>query len=149
MLQEYVRNVLAVSVLCCSACFHGGKLQVFYLMLHMFHIYVASVCSKWFIRFIRMLHLNISCCTCFILFGESVGVMVARHERRRMGRGDLEAGSGGATRAGYACRTRRAASNPGGQGESSGRACGVGIKISISARGQAARASCPDVRALA
>ena len=73
MLQEYVRNVLAVSVLCCSACFHGGKLQVFYLMLHMFHTCVASVCSECFIRFIRMLHSNVSCCTCFILFGESTG----------------------------------------------------------------------------
>jgi hypothetical protein len=48
-------------------------LQVFYLMLHMFHTYVASVCSKCFICFIRMLHPNVSCCTCFILFGESIG----------------------------------------------------------------------------
>jgi hypothetical protein len=73
MLQEYIRNVLVVSVLCYRACFHGGKLQVFYLMLHMFHTYVVSVCSKWFIRFIRMLHSNVSCCMCFILFGESTG----------------------------------------------------------------------------
>ena len=73
MLQEYVLNVLAVSVLCCSACFHGGKLQVFYLMLHMFHTHVASVCSECFIHFIRMLHSNVSCCTYFILYGESMG----------------------------------------------------------------------------
>jgi hypothetical protein len=47
---------------------------VFYLMLYMFHIYVASVCSRCFIRFIRMLYSNVSCCTCFILFGESTAV---------------------------------------------------------------------------
>jgi hypothetical protein len=46
MLQEYVPNVSVVSVLCGSTCFHGRKLQVFYLMLHMFHIYVARICSK-------------------------------------------------------------------------------------------------------
>jgi hypothetical protein len=71
-LQEYVPNVSVVLVLCCSTCFHGRKLQVFYLMLHMFYTYVASVCSKCFIHFIRMLHSNILYCTCFILFGESM-----------------------------------------------------------------------------
>ena len=35
---------------------------------------LQNVCSKYFIRFLRMLHLNVSCCTCFILFGESTGV---------------------------------------------------------------------------
>jgi hypothetical protein len=57
MFHTYVARIclkcLAVSVLCCSACFHGGKLQVFYLMLHMFHTHVASVCSKCFIRFYK------------------------------------------------------------------------------------------------
>jgi hypothetical protein len=73
MLQEYIRNVSAILVLCCSACFHGVKLQVFYLILHMFHTYVISVCSKYFIHFIQMLHSNVLYYTCFILFGESVG----------------------------------------------------------------------------
>jgi hypothetical protein len=73
MLQEYVPNVSAVSVLRGSTCFHGRKLQVFYLMLHMFYIYVVSVCSKCFIRSIRMVHSNVSCCTYFILFGRGVG----------------------------------------------------------------------------
>ena len=72
VLQEYVINVSAISVLCCSTCFHGRKLQVFYLMLHMFYTQVASVSSKCFIRFIQILHSNISCRTCFILFGESM-----------------------------------------------------------------------------
>jgi len=63
MLQEYVRNVLAVSVLCCSACFHGGKLQVFYLMLHMFHTCVASVLSGSCISFthtLQVFHLDVA-----------------------------------------------------------------------------------------
>jgi len=93
MWQEYVRNVLAVLVLCCSACFHGVKLQVFYLILHMFHTYVASVCFKRFIRFIQILHLNVSCFMCFILFGESMGAGSDGGMARapRMCHGELEA----------------------------------------------------------
>ena len=66
MLQEYVLNVSAISFLCCSKCFHVARV----LSGCMFHTYVASVCSKCFIRFKWMLHSNISCCMCFILFGE-------------------------------------------------------------------------------
>jgi hypothetical protein len=45
----------------------------------MFHIYVASVCSRCFNYCIRMLHSCVSYCTSFMLFGESRarGVMVA------------------------------------------------------------------------
>jgi hypothetical protein len=47
MFHTYVARIcskcLVVSVLCCSACFHGGKLQVFYLMLHMFHTHVKCM----------------------------------------------------------------------------------------------------------
>jgi hypothetical protein len=37
----------------------------------MFHIYVKNVCFKCFIHFIRILHSSVSCCMCFMLFGES------------------------------------------------------------------------------
>jgi hypothetical protein len=99
MLQEYVLNVSAVSVLCCSTCFHGRKCQVFYLMLHMFHTYVASVCFKYFIRFIgcciQMFHVaRISYC---LESQWAQGVMVARHGRRRMGHDKLETDGRGAT----------------------------------------------------
>jgi hypothetical protein len=55
--------------------------------------------------------------------------MVARLRHRRMGCGKLEAGCRSVMRAGWACGTRWAASNPGGQGvlqgrgESFGRVC--------------------------
>jgi hypothetical protein len=62
---NYVSNISAVSVLCYSKCF--------YLMLYMFYTYVASVCSRCFIHFIWILHSSVSCCTCFMLFGESKG----------------------------------------------------------------------------
>jgi len=39
MLQQYVPNVLNVSVLCCNKCFHVASCKCFYLMLHMFHTY--------------------------------------------------------------------------------------------------------------
>jgi len=158
MLKEYVRNVLVVSGLCCSACFHGGKLQVFYLMLHMFHTYVASVCSKCFIRFIRMLRSNVSCCTCFILFGVngtgSDGGTARAPENGPRRAGDRrsghdeggvrvrdEVGSFESRRTWCAvggCEATRLDTWALRQG---GCACGVGIKISISARGPAAWAS--------
>jgi hypothetical protein len=47
-------------------------LQVLYLILYMFHTYIASVCSKCFIHFILILHSNVSYCMSFILFGESM-----------------------------------------------------------------------------
>jgi hypothetical protein len=73
-------------------------------MLHMFHTYVASVCSKCFIRFIRMLHSSVSCCS------ESEGaqgVMVAWHGRwvmmgaRRAGVGRWGAQRAGVLRTGH------------------------------------------------
>jgi hypothetical protein len=36
-------------------------LQVVIWILHMFHIYVASICSKYFIHFRRTLHPSVSC----------------------------------------------------------------------------------------
>ena len=39
----------------------------------MFHTYVASVCFRCFICFIRMLHSCVLCCTRFMLFGELGG----------------------------------------------------------------------------
>jgi hypothetical protein len=80
-----------------------------------------------------------------------------------MGRGELEAGGRGATGVGCACGMRPVALNLGGQGVLRGEvsrldawvlpqgkcACGAGIKISISTRGQAVRASCSDAWALA
>jgi hypothetical protein len=63
MLQQNIFQIFQpFSVLRCSTCFHVRKLQVFYLVLHMFHIHVASVCSKCFIRFIQMLHSSVSRC---------------------------------------------------------------------------------------
>jgi hypothetical protein len=60
-------------------------------MLHIFHTYVASVCFRYFICFVRMLHSSVLCCMCFMLFGELGvrGVMVARHGHRGMARDDL------------------------------------------------------------
>jgi hypothetical protein len=42
MLQEYVRNVLAVSVLCCNKYFHVANCKFFMWMLRMFH----TLCCK-------------------------------------------------------------------------------------------------------
>jgi hypothetical protein len=39
-----------------------------------FHTCVATVCSRCFICFRRMLHSNVLCCTCFIVFGELGGI---------------------------------------------------------------------------
>ena len=51
MLQEYARNVLDISVLCCNKSFYVASCKCFIKMLHMFRIYVVSVCSKCFICF--------------------------------------------------------------------------------------------------
>ena len=61
MLQEFVRNVSAISVVCCNKCFHVVICKCFIWMLHMFHTYVAIVCSKYFICFRRMLLPSVSC----------------------------------------------------------------------------------------
>ena len=50
-------------VLCCNKCFHVTSYKCFIWMLHVFHTYVGSVCSRCFIRFIRMLHLSVLCCS--------------------------------------------------------------------------------------
>jgi hypothetical protein len=90
----------------------------------MLQVYVLNVLSI----FIRMLHSNVSCCTCFVLFGKSTGVGSGGTAwAPEMGRGELEAGGRGATGVGCACGMRPVASNPGGKGmlrgrgESSGR----------------------------
>ena len=62
MLQEYVRNVSAVLVLCCNKCFNVASCKYFIWMLHMFHTHVVSVCFKSLIYFRRMLHSSVSCC---------------------------------------------------------------------------------------
>jgi hypothetical protein len=66
VLQQYFPNVSVVSVLCCIKCFHVASCKCFIRMLHMFHTYVSSVCSRYFINFIRMLHSSVLCCTCFM-----------------------------------------------------------------------------------
>ena len=66
MLQQYILNVSSVSVLCCSKYFNVASCKCFIWMLHMFHIHVASVCSKCFIYFKRMLHQVFSFCMCFM-----------------------------------------------------------------------------------
>jgi hypothetical protein len=102
MLQELVQNVSSVpdvcckhfdldvayvSHICCSSMFQKFHLfqssvttSVFMLQVASvrsgcyicFHIYVVSVCYRCFICFRRMLHSNVSYCTCFMLF-ESQG----------------------------------------------------------------------------
>jgi hypothetical protein len=49
-------------VLCCNKCFHVASYKCFIWILHMFHIYVASVCSKYFICFRLMLYSSVSHC---------------------------------------------------------------------------------------
>jgi hypothetical protein len=61
MLQEYVPNIIVVSFLCCIKYFHVTNSKCFIWILHMFHTYVASICSKCFICFTHMLHSSVSC----------------------------------------------------------------------------------------
>jgi hypothetical protein len=68
-------------------------------MLHMFHIYVASVCSKCFICFRLMLHSSISCCKCFVFQRYVQRVMGAQPGRSGKGRGELGVGRWGARHA--------------------------------------------------
>ena len=77
MLQGYVRNVLAVSFLCCNKCFHVASCKCFIWMLHMFHTHVVSICFKCFICFKRMFRSSVSCCKCFVFqwCSESYGGM--------------------------------------------------------------------------
>jgi hypothetical protein len=50
MLQQYIPNVLVVSVVYCSKCFL--MLQLFYLdVAYVFHTHVASICPKCFYLF--------------------------------------------------------------------------------------------------
>jgi hypothetical protein len=60
MSHEYVRNILAVSVLGCNKCFHVASFKCFIWMLDVFHTHVSSVCYKYFIYFRRMLHPSVS-----------------------------------------------------------------------------------------
>jgi hypothetical protein len=59
---KYLSNVSTIFSLMLQYMFSCCKLQVFYLVLHMFDTHVTSVCSRCFIRFIRMLHSSVSCC---------------------------------------------------------------------------------------
>jgi hypothetical protein len=68
-----------------------------------FHTYVASVCSRCFICFRRMLHSSVSCCTRFMLFEESGG----RGEPVASGHGAQSAGAGGRGHDGSGVRLRR------------------------------------------
>jgi hypothetical protein len=117
MLQQYVLNVLAVSVLCCSKCFHVASCKCFIWMLHMFHIHVASVRFGCFIYFTHMLHSTISCYTCFMLFRESGGTgceggttrVPGNEARRARGSGRVRGAlvSRGRVRSGPTVRARR------------------------------------------
>jgi hypothetical protein len=55
MLQQYVLNVSTVFVLCCSKCFNFVSCKCFYLMLHMSHTHIATICS-------RCLSVSYGCC---------------------------------------------------------------------------------------
>jgi hypothetical protein len=72
------QNVSSVLVFCCSKYFYIASCKCSIRMLHMFSHICCSVCSRCFICFRRMLHSSVSCCTCFILFGESEGVLPSR-----------------------------------------------------------------------
>jgi hypothetical protein len=101
--------------------------SVFIWMLHIFHTYVATVCSRWFICFIHILSSSVSYSTCFMLFGElgAWAVMVPRYGCREMGsdelgasgRGALGASGWGAMGTGSACGVGLMALNRGGQDE--------------------------------
>ena len=89
-----------------------------------------------------MLQSSISCCVCFILFGESGrgkwGAMVAWHERRGMGRSELGASGRGARCAANEARW--------GQGGHAGR--GERPRIEADRTGCACEASHLDTQAL-
>jgi hypothetical protein len=68
MLQAFIENVSSVFNLTLQQLFLCRKLQMFYLD-------IASVCSKCFFCFRRILHLTVSCCKCLMLFGESLGAV--------------------------------------------------------------------------
>ena len=72
-----------------------------------FHTYVASVFSICFFYFRRMLHSSVSCCTSFILFGESwgAGTENGHSELGAGGRGALGANGRGAS-VGWGKRSR-------------------------------------------
>jgi hypothetical protein len=48
MLQQYVPNVSAISVPCCSKWFYVASYKCFIWMFNMFHTYVVSAFSKCF-----------------------------------------------------------------------------------------------------
>jgi hypothetical protein len=135
MLQEYVRNVSVVSILCCNKCFHVASRKCFYLDVALFHIHVAGVCSKCFICFRCMLPKKVfSCCKC-VVFQRYVQRVMGHGRTPGEGRGEPEV-SGWGTRCawGPADRARSSSSRlPGparvereeGSGERSGR-CGAG-----------------------
>jgi hypothetical protein len=73
MFHRYCKSMLhapmisAVSVLRCSKRFHVASCKCFMSMLHMFHTYVSSICSKYFICFRRILHSSVFMLQMFIV----------------------------------------------------------------------------------
>jgi hypothetical protein len=76
MLKEYVPNILVVSFLCYSKCFH-----------------VASICFKCFIYFRLMLHSSVSCSKCFVLQRYVVCLESHGGHGRTLGQGAWRAGA--------------------------------------------------------
>jgi len=92
MLQHYVSNVLFVPVFLLQQVFSCCKLQVVYLdVAYVFCTHVASVCSRCFICFRRMLHVF------HVVWRvrERGRVMVAPHGCRGLGHGEPVAGGCG------------------------------------------------------
>jgi hypothetical protein len=73
ILQQYVSNVLSILVLCCSKCFHVASCKCFISMLHMFHIYVASVCYRCFISVLDIHYIQVFHVACGSGCSESHG----------------------------------------------------------------------------
>ena len=84
MLQMCLFDVAYVSHICCKC---------FIWMLHMFHTYGVSVCSKYFICFILMLHSSVLCCKYFVF----LEVCSQSHEGTARALGERGADSRGPT----------------------------------------------------
>jgi hypothetical protein len=93
MLQLYVSNVSAVSVLCCSKCFHVASYKYFILDV----AYVSHICCKCMFQMFHPLHTylhsSVSCCTSFMLFRESGCAGSDGGTARAPGNGARRAGS--------------------------------------------------------
>jgi hypothetical protein len=108
MSQQYVPNVSIVLVLCCSKCFHVASCNCFIWMLHIFHTYIANVCSRCFICFRRMSYFKCIILNVFHVFGElgRLGCVCGPgRTARRMGTSN-QGGRGRTERARRVIRTR-------------------------------------------